>query len=282
MLHPVPEVVQNVMSLHGAAEIRVWFCLSLLQLAAASTVNIENYCNRQVLVDDASQLIVSNWTLVRENSPCWVTVTSASPGRSGRFFLSLMDFRLPGPRCLHVRLDIVDSDSRTRLTPSNGLCGAPSAHLQFVSTNQTVFLVLSSNDTSDDLHFRLLAVRFHTQPCDQSTEFGCDNGRCISSQLRCNGDNNCGDDSDETDGCLMSSTVIAIIAATTTALILTVVAVSIVHFRRRSSGERWWGGPHLMAGAGAINEDSPQPTRRLLGNSKQTYGTQEQLPFPTD
>ena len=49
--------------------------------------------------------------------------------------------------------------------------------------------------------FSFSAATTPTDGCD-SYEFSCDNGQCVPDSYRCDGGNDCGDDSDE-DGCGM-------------------------------------------------------------------------------
>lgn len=80
---------------------------------------------------------------------------------------------------------------------------------------------------------------FTPEPCDDSNEFECDNNRCVPSNLKCDGDNNCGDNSDETDGCLMSMTVIIIIVVSTVALAITMILISVAVYRRYTGRKVW-------------------------------------------
>lgn len=66
--------------------------------------------------------------------------------------------------------------------------------------------------------------------CD-SDEYSCRNGRCISDNLVCNGNNPCGDYSD----CayVIAAGVIAGIVVGTVALVVTVVTVVVIICRRR-------------------------------------------------
>ena len=51
---------------------------------------------------------------------------------------------------------------------------------------------------------RFLKANFMFSDCDSNEKFQCVNGRCIEAVYRCDGVDNCGDNSDEFKGCIIS------------------------------------------------------------------------------
>ncbi|KAK7504601.1 hypothetical protein BaRGS_00004087, partial [Batillaria attramentaria] len=223
-----------------------------------SAVNLEERCGEDVIIRDAQKLTVGNWTALGMRGTCSVNVTAAPSSWSYQespiqvMFLA-QTFQLPAVdgNCSAVRLDIWDIKNETLITPAGGACGRDHESEQFVSTGRKTVVVLTSNDTanmtSGDLKLRLLAVRFHLSeypfcgyPCEDDVEFGCDNDRCVATDLQCNDDNDCGDESDEKDGCIMSNTVYIIIGVCTGGLVIAVVWAAVKLYRGKTGGRATW------------------------------------------
>ncbi|XP_046333614.2 suppressor of tumorigenicity 14 protein-like [Haliotis rufescens] len=84
--------------------------------------------------------------------------------------------------------------------------------------------------------FDILVTAFSSSPCS-SRRFQCDNDHCVSNDLKCNGFDDCGDNSDENSGCdsILGTGAIAGIAVGAIVFIVIVVVLSIVGrvYRRR-------------------------------------------------
>ena len=57
---------------------------------------------------------------------------------------------------------------------------------------------MKAHKRNSDYHF--LSLLFKDYTCGEH-EFSCSNHKCIPLSLKCNGENDCGDNSDETDEC---------------------------------------------------------------------------------
>ncbi|XP_046367064.2 uncharacterized protein LOC124142553 [Haliotis rufescens] len=83
----------------------------------------------------------------------------------------------------------------TQTPQTNKLCGSLTPRATFVTTGDVVTLVFYSDMTIEYRGFDLIFTAFHTGKCE-TTEFRCNNKRCINASLHCDDYNNCGDDSD--------------------------------------------------------------------------------------
>ncbi|XP_046583589.1 uncharacterized protein LOC124290807 [Haliotis rubra] len=87
----------------------------------------------------------------------------------------------------------VEQYTKTPIT--NKLCGSLTPRATFVTTGDVVTFVFHSDLTIEYRGFDLIFTAFHTGKCD-TTEFRCDNKRCINTSLHCDDFNNSGDYSD--------------------------------------------------------------------------------------
>lgn len=225
--------------------------LSILLGETLSAVRLEEHCDDEIVIEGALKLTVGNWTELGMRGTCSVNVTAKRPDwadqeSENQLRFVLQRLRLPGEdagNCSTLRLDILDLNNGSRITPTSGLCGKHTSQ-EFLSSGRNTAIILSTdsaaNLTSDSLNLRLMTVRFHKNPCEDGVEFSCDNERCVATELQCNGDDDCGDGSDERDGCIMSDTVYIIVGACTGCLLLTVAWAAVRLYRghsRRAVGE---------------------------------------------
>lgn len=267
-------------------------------LVISSQVALDNHCDGQIIVADADMLVISNWTSVRMRVTCRVNVTSqASDPAAYHVFFSVLDLHtgvasqqvtwgesrgLTGGAepCLEVRLDLFDAITGHRLSPEAGLCGQNPSVNQYVSRHGTATVMVTYNATSNrtsegDRVIKLLAVPFHDRPCNGM--FECDNARCVAASLQCNGDDDCGDDSDETDGCLTSTPVVIAVVVVSSFLVAVVFVWLLVRYYRTASNKFYdpFSEGRLITGAACINDDlegRSDVRRKLQGRVSQSYG----------
>ncbi|XP_070184937.1 neuropilin and tolloid-like protein 1 [Littorina saxatilis] len=93
----------------------------------------------------------------------------------------------------------------------NGVCGTskPSTNYR-TKGNQVTVTLANRGSKSSYVDFELLLTSVYSAgngSC-RSNDFRCNNGLCISNQLVCNNYNDCGDDTDEVEGCTLAAGVI--------------------------------------------------------------------------
>ncbi|KAK7505311.1 hypothetical protein BaRGS_00003473 [Batillaria attramentaria] len=109
------------------------------------------------------------------------------------------------------------------------LCGS-SPPPSVASTGRALTLRFSSNSIEEGKGFSAIFTPFHEGECDDRSEFGCDNGRCIPRRLRCDDHDNCGDDSDSS--CFLSVTQVVLAVLITTIIFAVIVGLSILYCNR--------------------------------------------------
>lgn len=178
----------------------------------------------------------SNWgySNIPSNYNCQVTIVSTSPGRGIQVrFRTLETTSTAG--CTQVRLTV--GDRTGSLTPTNGVCGfisPPTAR----TTDDRVYVTFATDNTFlQSGYFELLLTEFNYLVNGNCTgnDFKCNNNICISANLKCNGYNDCDDDSDEIEGCGLTTLTAGVIVGIAFAIIVFLIVVSVlgVFYRRR-------------------------------------------------
>ncbi|KAK3765793.1 hypothetical protein RRG08_026263 [Elysia crispata] len=146
--------------------------------------------------------------------------------------LSLLSVSIPGspPLCQSGHLDILNADS----SPVSGgfnFCGNRE-YTSFDVKSNTAYVRVTSTNSSVNGFFKLLVTAYNTYECDTKKEFCCSNGNCVDTALTCDGYDDCGDNSDEKSGCLLSGPIIAAIIAGSFAMVVLMITIAVVALKR--------------------------------------------------
>ncbi|XP_012940699.1 uncharacterized protein LOC106012386 [Aplysia californica] len=241
-------------------------------------VFLEEHCGNELSTDASILLVVGNWSSLPVDHSCYISFRLQTHFHSkdvARGQVSVLSVSLPGPPCTQGRVDVISSDNVTLLSEPGGICGSTFKG-KFASSHDLVFINVTSEDKEVWGYLDILISSFNTDVCDTSHEFACDNGRCVSASVQCDGYDDCGDDSDETDGCLMSTLVIVVIVCVSAFVVIVVVIVLVLAVKRRWRMQGWGTGPTTSSLIGSINEDSEDVTTQKpihYYTSKDSYGT---------
>ncbi|ESO84878.1 hypothetical protein LOTGIDRAFT_236088 [Lottia gigantea] len=196
------------------------------------TEYVNSNCGSTVYVTSATKLKLENYMFYGLDSPCEITLTAYDSFQTG---LSLeghfLDFDLP---CNYGSVTLYDSTNRqSRTILADQLCGyKPSTF--YKGSGESIVIEINKNEgySQYTASFNFLLTESHDGFCDD-TEFQCDNFECINNLLTCDGNNNCGDNSDEGSVCFWTIGTIAGIGIGGGVLFMIVVIIIAVSCRRK-------------------------------------------------
>ncbi|XP_052802940.1 suppressor of tumorigenicity 14 protein-like [Mya arenaria] len=154
---------------------------------------------------DAVRLKLTSNINYRSNMDCLMTVNTTS---SKKFMLYFKSIAIESSvSCTRDWLEVFDGpnvNSRYVSGLSYRQCGFSISSQVFKTSGNSLTLRFQSDSSFQYSGFDMVITSYHTGYC-YSDEHDCDNGRCISDTLTCNGYNPCGDYSD----CPLAGGVIA-------------------------------------------------------------------------
>ncbi|XP_070574873.1 uncharacterized protein [Ptychodera flava] len=161
-----------------------------------------NYCEGEInITAEADGIVISqSGAQYTANQDCIVTLKSTVESNRVLVTFSILDVDENEDGTCDDSISIYDGDDDTGtvLTADGGLCGKLSnADDVYTSTGDSITIKFVTGATNLGGGFTLAATSFHTGTCDDTTELTCDNGNCISINLKDNLRDNCGDESDE-------------------------------------------------------------------------------------
>lgn len=135
--------------------------------------------------------------------------------QSQRYVITFKDMDLSGRgtfnTCQRSRLDLYNW-GLSPISGSGGLCGSSTGR-EYVTAFNYLALRFSTKHLGPNKYqyFEAVVTPFHTSSSCFNGELRCRNGRCIWEKLRCDGYNNCGDNSDEANCAAITLSVAAIV-----------------------------------------------------------------------
>ncbi|KAK7114027.1 hypothetical protein V1264_000155 [Littorina saxatilis] len=193
-----------------------WFCLVVLVAPACVLGYTPRY---KYLYDNCGngpvtfpKDVILEFSSYRNSAPtnynCQVKFQNSDNSKQVQVRFRYLDL-LPSADCSIVGLALAEGS--TYLTPPNGVCGTskPSTNYR-TKGNQVTVTLANRGSRSSYVDFELLLTSVYSAgngSC-RSNDFRCNNGLCISNQLVCNNYNDCGDDTDEVEGCTLATGVI--------------------------------------------------------------------------
>ncbi|XP_046333612.2 low-density lipoprotein receptor-related protein 12-like isoform X1 [Haliotis rufescens] len=216
----------------------VLLCLRLDDSSAPTVYYLDDECNKttRMTKDVRFQLTLHPNVHLRYNWLCTSTVKTDVAG----------DLLLVGVRslntvstssCTQNSLTIMDTDKETALNGMHGECGSTMSNRSYTTQGDAVTLKFRTDDTTQIGQFDILVTSFNmaiNHTC-LSSRYLCNNNRCINKFLTCNGFDDCGDDSDEIDGCSDTISGAAITGIVVGVLLFFAVCVSLAIIGRSKS-----------------------------------------------
>ncbi|KAK6170421.1 hypothetical protein SNE40_018821 [Patella caerulea] len=210
----------------------IFLCLLLTTSEVSSYAPIKymnSNCDETVYVAAANRLKLDSYMVAGFSDNCKVKLTAVDGFKTSiAVRISFLNFNIPCDEGSVVISGFGTADT--------SFCGysAPSTSFKSLTDTGTVKFQKNSGVSVFTSSFDLLITEVNYGFCD-STEFECDNGDCIDKiLLTCDGNNNCGDDSDEANGaCFWTYPVIVGVSVGATVFCVVIVVLVGLRYRKR-------------------------------------------------
>ncbi|XP_041376902.1 low-density lipoprotein receptor-related protein 12-like [Gigantopelta aegis] len=200
--------------------------------------NVSSQCGQYIFVTSAVRLVLDSYAWPTQVE-CEVHIKGNSDYHDPEYVsVRFLNLNLGGTfDCSRAKVDILDYNRKV-LTPSEGVCDTIVLFGQpFESSGDTITVKFSrQRQVIQNGSFDILATAIGYGECDNG-EFECTNGKCVADVVVCDSYNNCGDNSDETTGCIMFGIGDIIIVSAIMFVIAAVAAFAVtvaVFYRQRT------------------------------------------------
>ncbi|XP_071785650.1 low-density lipoprotein receptor-related protein 12-like [Asterias amurensis] len=179
------------------------FLVTLMVFCQAKFVNgidyLDEHCGRTIDIDEAlgGVLYSQSDPLYSSNLDCDVALETSSFVK--KILLTFNTVDIDGSAPCSSAGDVLEiynglsTDERDKLLT---VCGSSNTPSEVTSTLNHITLRFKTDNETVESGFRIAYTAFSSGTC-RSSEFECDNGRCIDQDLTYNSYDNCGDSSDE-------------------------------------------------------------------------------------
>ncbi|XP_021365876.1 uncharacterized protein LOC110458483 [Mizuhopecten yessoensis] len=183
-------------------------------------VNMEDHCDEHFFVDPSLRLRASRGNVLNSMPRCPLFLMSNTA--HARLMVLVRHVDLPCNGAILQAFDSLDTNPTQQLHGTgNGLCGSLNNTIPYTSHDEAVTLMLTTY-TRVPGAVDILVTSFSEKHACTTDMFQCGNNRCVDQRLCCDGDDSCGDQSDEEQcngtGVMMTSS---------TTLLISLVAIGI-------------------------------------------------------
>ncbi|ESO85315.1 hypothetical protein LOTGIDRAFT_235814, partial [Lottia gigantea] len=187
--------------------------LASLSLACAyipSVYYLNEKCNTQIQFSNDVRIKLTrySYTNLRRSLNCQITISTRDVSDKLLLRFRSLDTRTSFG-CTTNKLSIYDTNGN--ILSGGGICGGIRPSKVYETTGSSLKLLFNTDSfTRQTGNFDVLITSFNNGNRNGSCfagDYRCENKRCIYNGLTCDGYNNCGDDSDEIDGCGLSKGV---------------------------------------------------------------------------
>lgn len=176
--------------------------LACFPVDGAVPLNLANYCkgstpSTPLEVGPSTVLMLNKGAL--QTSPCDVTMKALWQTDDGRLRIQVVAINLP---CREGNLQIFDGDSISNVSISYPaeICSPDPYQAMYLSTGTMITIRITDQKvtSTSQATMQLLFTSTGYSSQDKKDDFLCTNNLRVDMNLKCDGNNNCGDGSDET------------------------------------------------------------------------------------